>query len=92
LNQPALKRAASIAAINAVANSVNIWTSYLYRSAPRYLPAFLTNLAAMALAVCIATATRVYLSRENAKMDRGEDLGRNGPTESQKSAGYRHMT
>jgi len=90
LNQPAVKRAAAIAAINAVSNTPNIWTSYLYRSAPRYIVAFAVNLAAAVLAIIIATVIRIYLRRENAKMDRGEDVGKSGPTEAQKAAGFRY--
>ncbi|KAK5057806.1 hypothetical protein LTR84_011807 [Exophiala bonariae] len=90
LNQPAVKRAAAIAAINAVSNTPNIWTSYLYRSAPRYIVAFAVNLAAAVLAILVATVIRVYLRRENAKMDRGEDVGKSGPTEAQKMAGFRY--
>ncbi|KIX01122.1 uncharacterized protein Z518_10188 [Rhinocladiella mackenziei CBS 650.93] len=90
LNQPAVKRAAAIAAINAVANTPNIWTSYLYRSPPRYIVAFIVNLAAAGLAILVATVIRIYLRRENAKMDRGQDVGKSGPTEAQKMAGFRY--
>lgn len=89
LNQPAVKRAAAIAMINSVANTPNIWTSYLYRSAPRYIVAFIVNLAAAALAIGVATVIRIYLRRQNTKMDRGQDLGQSGPTEAQKTAGFR---
>jgi len=90
LNQPAVKRAAAIAAINAVSNTPNIWTSYLYRSPPRYVVAFIVNLAAASLAIVVATVVRIYLRRENAKMDRGQDVGRSGPTEAQRTAGFRY--
>lgn len=90
LNQPAVKRAAAIAAINAVSNTPNIWTSYLYRSAPRYIVAFGVNLAAAVLAILVATAIRFYLRRQNVKMDRGEDVGKSGPTEAQRVAGFRY--
>lgn len=90
LSQPAVKRAAAIAAINAVSNTPNIWTSYLYRSAPRYIAAFGVNLAAAVLAIIVATVIRIYLRRENAKMDRSEDVGKSGPTEAQIIAGFRY--
>ncbi|KAL2837604.1 major facilitator superfamily domain-containing protein [Aspergillus pseudodeflectus] len=90
LSQPTIKRASAIALINAVCNTPNVWCSYLYGSSPRYLPAFLVNLAASALAILAATATRMYLQRENHKLDMGADTGRNGPTEAQKAAGFRY--
>tara|TARA_R110002060_G_scaffold12011_13_gene17345 strand:+ start:240 stop:533 length:294 start_codon:yes stop_codon:yes gene_type:complete len=68
-----------------------VWTSYLYYSAPRYLTAFLVNMAAAALAICFATATRYYLKRQNAKMDRGLATGKSGPTERQTEAGFRFL-
>jgi hypothetical protein len=39
-----------------------VWTSYLYYSKPRYLTAFLVNLT---------TATRTYLRRQNAELEKG---------------------
>src|SRR3978361_1807690 len=86
LNQPAAKRAAAIATINAVANTPNIWTSYLYRSPPRYIAAFSLNLAAAGMAIVVATVIRFYLRRENAKMDRGQSVGKSGPTDAQRLA------
>ena len=91
LNQPSVKRAAAIAAINAVSNTPNIWTSYLYRSAPRYVEAFAVNLVFAVVSIVIATLIRVHLRRENVKMDRGEDVGKSGPTEAQKAAGFRYL-
>ncbi|EXJ59882.1 hypothetical protein A1O7_04029 [Cladophialophora yegresii CBS 114405] len=91
LNQPAVKRAAAIATINAVANTPNIWTSYLYRSPPRYVVAFIVNLVFAGVAIVAATVIRFYLRRENARMDRGEDVGKSGPTEAQRMAGFRYI-
>lgn len=34
---------------------------------------------------------RMYLRRENAKLDRGEDPGKNGPTAAQQAAGLRYL-
>ncbi|KAH9217344.1 major facilitator superfamily domain-containing protein [Leptodontidium sp. 2 PMI_412] len=91
LNQPAIKRASAIALINCLSNTPNVWTSYLYYSAPRYLTAFLVNMAAAALAILFATATRYYLRRQNVKMDKGLVTGASGPTDAQKVAGFRYL-
>ncbi|KAL5337270.1 major facilitator superfamily domain-containing protein [Aspergillus crustosus] len=90
LSQPAIKRASAIAIINAVCNTPNVWCSYLYNSAPRYLVAFLVNLAASVIAIFLATATRMYLRRENHKLDNGLNTSRNGPTAAQQAAGFRY--
>ncbi|KAE8150843.1 major facilitator superfamily domain-containing protein [Aspergillus avenaceus] len=90
ISQPSIKRASAIALINAVCNTPNIWASYLYFSEPRHLAAFLVNLAAAALTIALATITRMYLGRQNHKLDQGMDTGRNGPTGAQKAAGFRY--
>ncbi|KAF4119345.1 Nicotinamide mononucleotide permease [Geosmithia morbida] len=90
LNQPAAKRANAIALINALANTPNIWCSYLYYSSPRYLTAFIVNVAATGLAIGFAAATRIHLRRENSKLERGEDAGTSGPSESQIAFGFRY--
>lgn len=92
LAQPAAKRASAIALINALCNTPNIWASYLYDGGPRYLVAFIVNLAATGVAIGFAAATRVYLGRQNAKLERGEeDLGKNGPTAAQVAGGFRYL-
>ncbi|KAL1962104.1 hypothetical protein VTN77DRAFT_571 [Rasamsonia byssochlamydoides] len=91
LAQPTAKRASAIALINAVCNTPNIWTSYLYYAPPRYLAAFLVNLAAASLAISFTVATWLYLRRQNAKLDRGLDPGKNGPTAAQLAAGFRYI-
>ncbi|KAI6262016.1 hypothetical protein MCOR27_008125 [Pyricularia oryzae] len=91
LSQPAAKRASAIALINALCNTPNIWASYLYGGAPRFLVAFIVNLAATGMAIGFAAATRVYLGRQNAKLDRGQTLGKNGPTEAQLAGNYRYL-
>ncbi|OKL61998.1 hypothetical protein UA08_02917 [Talaromyces atroroseus] len=91
LSQPSIKRASAIAIINAVSNTPNIWTSYLYFGAPRYLAAFLLNMAMAALAIAFAFLLYIYLRRQNAKLDRGQDLGKNGPTAAQQAAGFRYI-
>ena len=91
LNQPAIKRACAIAFINAVCNTPNIWTSYLYTGAPRYLVAFLVNMAASGVAIAVATVTMFYLRRQNAKLDQGRSLGKSGLTGAQVMSGFRYM-
>lgn len=88
---PHTKRAVAIAIINAVSNTSNIWTSYLYTGAPRYTLAFSVNLAASALVVVLVLLTRWYLARLNAKLERGEDLGKQGPSAVQIEAGFRFV-
>ncbi|KAI1313221.1 nicotinamide mononucleotide permease [Xylaria venustula] len=91
ISQPAPKRAAAIAIVNAVCNTPNIWGSYLYFGAPRYAVAFIVNLVATGLAIGFATTTRMYLRRQNAKLDRGEDTGKHGPTAAQVANGFRYV-
>ena len=68
-----------------------VWASYLYYSSPRYLAAFLVNLAASVLAILLATITRLYLQRQNRNLERGFDVGRNGPTPAQIAVGFRYV-
>ncbi|KAI8295076.1 putative transporter [Colletotrichum sp. SAR 10_98] len=91
LAQPSVKRASAIALINAICNTPNIWGSYLYYGAPRYITAFIVNIAATGLAIGFATVTRIWLRRLNAKLDRGEDCGKHGPTAAQVSTGFRYL-
>lgn len=91
LNQPVAKRASAIALILSVCNSSNIWTPYLYNQAPRYFLAFMVNLIAAAAAILIATITRIYLLRENQKLDKGKSVGGSGPTEAQIASGFRYQ-
>lgn len=69
----------------------SVWASYLYYSSPRYLAAFLVNLASSVLAIILATVTRIYLRRQNDKLDRGLDTGGKGPTPAQIAAGFRYV-
>lgn len=91
LNQPVAKRASAIALIISVCNTSNIWTPYLYYSAPRYFVAFTVNLVAAAAAIVVATITRFYLQRENQKLDNGEPVGKSGPTEAQIASEFRYQ-
>ncbi|KAJ6625817.1 putative pantothenate transporter [Mycena sp. CBHHK59/15] len=91
LTQPAVKRAAGIAFINAMCNTPNIWTPYLYSNPPRYIRAFSVNLVASVLAMAFATATMMYLKRQNAKLQRGLDTSASAPTVQQQKAGFRYL-
>ncbi|WOO83942.1 putative transporterc [Vanrija pseudolonga] len=88
---PSSKRAITLALVNALAQIPNIWSSYLYYSPPRFIPAFMVDLVACALAIAMALLTRWYFVRENKKMDEGKDLGKYGPSEVQLAAGYRYQ-
>lgn len=90
LSQPSVKRAAAIALINSFCNTPNIWCSYLYYSAPRYVTAFIVNVAATGAAIAFAVASLIYLKRQNRKLERGENTGKNGPTPDQIAAGFRY--
>lgn len=86
------KRATAMALINASANTPSIWTSYLYSGhEPHYYAAFSVNIAASLLALVFAVATGQYLKKLNSRLDKGEDLGPQGPTEVQKRAGFRFV-
>jgi hypothetical protein len=91
LAQPAVKRAVSIALINCICNTPNIWTAYLYYDSPRYVVAFLVNLGAALVAFGMATWTYFYLRKQNAKLEQGKPMGKSGPTERQQAAGFRYM-
>lgn len=91
LSQPTAKRASAIALINAFANTPNVWCSYLYYGAPRYVTAFIVNIGATGAAIALAVITYIYLRRQNARLDRGEDLGKHGPTRAQIAAGFRYL-
>ncbi|POR32772.1 TNA1 is necessary for nicotinic acid import into the cell [Tolypocladium paradoxum] len=91
LSQPSIKRASAIALINAMCNTPNIWGSYLYYEPPRYMTAFLVCVAATALAISFATFTRFWLKRLNNKLDRGEDVGKYGPTQAQINSKFRYL-
>jgi MFS family permease len=88
---PHVKRAIVYAMINALCNTPNIWTSYLYSNAPRYVLAFGVDLAASVGVVICAAATYLYLRNQNRKMDRGEPLGKSGPTQLQIESGFRYQ-
>ncbi|KAF2726383.1 retrograde regulation protein 2 [Polychaeton citri CBS 116435] len=72
--RPPAKRAAALALINAVSNSSSIYASYLYSGAPRYTLAFSVNIGTLVLSILAALALRIWLTRENRKMERGQVL------------------
>ena len=71
--RPTQKRAVAYAYINSFANTPNIWCSYLYQTQmrPRYLEAFSCNIVACGMAIALAIMLRIYLKKENNKLDRG---------------------
>ena len=91
MSQPTAKRASAIALINSICNTPNIWCSYLYYSSPRYLTAFIVNLAATVIAIAFAVATYFYLRRQNQKLEAGKSCGKHGPTDAQVALGFRYM-
>ncbi|KAF2860228.1 MFS general substrate transporter [Piedraia hortae CBS 480.64] len=70
--RPPAKRAAALAAINAVSNSSSIYASYLYSGAPRYTVAFSVNCGTIVMAIVMAATLRMLLLRLNHRLDRGE--------------------
>lgn len=74
LPRPAAKRAAAIAAINAVSNTSSIFASYMYpqSAGPRYVIAMSMCCASAAVALIFATILRFVLVNLNRKLDRGE--------------------
>ena len=53
--------------------------------------AFLVNLVVATMATVMATATRTYLRWQNAKLEKGQAVGRSGPTLVQQAAGFRYL-
>ena len=53
--------------------------------------AFAVNLRETVLAILIATLTRVYLGKQNAKIARGEQVGKSEPTDVQIAAGLKYI-
>jgi hypothetical protein len=88
---PHVKRAVVYALINSLCNTPNIWTSYLYKDAPRFVLAFAVDLAAAVGLVFFAAATWWYLRRQNRRIEAGIDLGTSGPTKLQIENGFRYQ-
>lgn len=72
--RPPAKRAAALAAINAVSNTSSIYASYMFPKSdgPRYVLAMSVCSATAFVAICAATVLRIILMRLNKKLDRGE--------------------
>jgi len=72
--RPPAKRAAALAAINAVSNTSSIYASYMFPESdgPRYVLAMSVCSATAFIAICAATVLRLILVRLNKKLDRGE--------------------
>ncbi|KAK1480168.1 TNA1 is necessary for nicotinic acid import into the cell [Colletotrichum cuscutae] len=49
----------------AAASSLTFGQAYLYYGAPRYVTAFIVNIAATGLAIGFATVTRIWLRKIN---------------------------
>ncbi|MCJ1280098.1 hypothetical protein MMC21_007924 [Puttea exsequens] len=76
LPRPPAKRAAALAAINAVSNASSIYASYMYpeSAGPRYIVAMSVNCVMAFMAIVFATILRFVLVRLNKKLDRGEPV------------------
>ncbi|KAF6231786.1 hypothetical protein HO173_010088 [Letharia columbiana] len=76
LPRPPAKRAAALAAINAVSNCSSIYASYMYpeSAGPRYIVAMSVNCVMALMAICMATLLRFILVGLNKKLDRGEPV------------------
>lgn len=76
LPRPPAKRAAALAAINAVSNSSSIYASFMYpeSAGPRFIVAMSVNCTTAFIAICAATVLRIVLMRLNKKLDRGETV------------------
>ncbi|KAL8767204.1 MAG: hypothetical protein Q9209_006209 [Squamulea sp. 1 TL-2023] len=74
LPRPPAKRAAALAAINAVSNASSIYASYMYpeSASPRYIVAMSVSCVTASIAIVAATVLRFTLVRLNKKLDRGE--------------------
>ncbi|KAM3422762.1 hypothetical protein BST61_g246 [Cercospora zeina] len=72
ISRPPAKRAAALAAINAVSNASQIYASYMYSGGPLYILAFSVNCGTLVLSIIMAAVLRVVLVRANTKLDQGE--------------------
>ena len=48
-------------------------------------------MAAAGVAIAVAVVLMIYLRRQNAKLDRGQDAGKSGPTIAQQLAKFRYI-
>ncbi|KAF1981492.1 MFS general substrate transporter [Aulographum hederae CBS 113979] len=72
--RPPAKRAAALAAINALSNASSIYASFMYpkSAGPRYKVAMGVNCAMVGMSAVAAAVLRVWLARLNKRLDRGE--------------------
>jgi hypothetical protein len=73
LARPYPKRAAGTALLNAIGGTSNIWASYMYINPPHYYIAFGTLLAIDVVFAVVITVYKVWVGRENRKLDQGGD-------------------
>ncbi|OOQ81915.1 MFS transporter [Penicillium brasilianum] len=86
--RPRVKRASSVAFVNAVGNLAQIFSSYLYpdEGAPRYVLAMSANSAFCLVAIALVLFMRMVLLRANKRLDSGETtVGQEMKGESQAS-------
>ncbi|KAI9802141.1 MAG: hypothetical protein M1833_002062 [Piccolia ochrophora] len=76
LPRPPAKRAAALAAINAVSNASQIYAAYMYPPSqdPRYVIAMAVNSATAIFGIISATVLRIMLTKLNRKLDLGENV------------------
>ncbi|KAF2763779.1 MFS transporter, partial [Teratosphaeria nubilosa] len=72
--RPPAKRAAALAAINAISNTSSIYASYMYSGAPRYTLAFTVNCCTAFVAILLAAILRILLVQLNKRLDRGQPV------------------
>ena len=74
--RPPAKRAAALAAINAVSNATSIYVSYMYKTkySPRYAIAMGVNCGTALMSIVAATILRQLLVKLNKKLDAGTNV------------------
>ncbi|KAF4817624.1 MFS transporter prlL [Colletotrichum tropicale] len=72
--RPRIKRASAVAIVNALANTSQVWTSYLYpdSDAPHHVLAMSVNASGAFLAICTALVLRFILLRYNKQLASGQ--------------------
>ncbi|RSH82266.1 hypothetical protein EHS25_005976 [Saitozyma podzolica] len=95
LARPYPKRAAGTALLNAIGGTSNIWASYMYINPPHYYIAFGTLLAIDVVFAVVITVYKVWVGRENRKLDQGGDKAKEtmkgGVTQQQIDLGWRYV-
>lgn len=79
--RPKSKRAAALAMVNSLANCTHLFTSYLYpnKDKPRYTTAGITLASFCGLCALVAMMLRLWLRRENNKLDKVEGFNKGDP-------------